>query len=77
MSIGKADLLTAEVTNRIVADLEQGVRPWLKPWKRRNTPPARITRPLRHNGQPDFAGINVVMLWTESMDRGFACPISG
>jgi antirestriction protein ArdC len=72
MSIGKTDLYS-RVTNRIVADLEQGVRPWLKPWNAEHAA-GRITRPLRHNGQP-YRGINVVMLWTEAMDRGFACPI--
>ena len=39
------------ITTKIVAELEQGVRPWLKP---RNAEHAagRITRPLRHNGVP-------------------------
>jgi antirestriction protein ArdC len=72
MSIGKADLYS-RVTNRIVADLELGVRPWLKPWNAEHAA-GRITRPLRHNGQP-YRGINVVMLWAEAMDQGFACPI--
>jgi antirestriction protein ArdC len=49
------------ITNRIVADLEQGVRPWLKPWNPEHAA-GRITRPLRHNGVP-YQGINVLMLW--------------
>ena len=28
----RADVYS-RVTNRIIADLEQGVRPWMKPWK--------------------------------------------
>jgi antirestriction protein ArdC len=30
----------------------------------------RITRPRRHNGQP-YTGINVVLLWSEAVARGF------
>jgi antirestriction protein ArdC len=72
MTIGKADLYT-RITNKIVADLEQGIRPWLKPWNAEHMA-GRITRPLRHNGTP-YRGINVIMLWAEAMTRGFAGPI--
>jgi antirestriction protein ArdC len=61
------------VTDKIVAVLEQGVQPWFKPWSA--SPPAgRITRPLRANGVP-YQGINVVMLWSEAVTRGYAAPI--
>ena len=43
------------ITNRIVADLEQGVRPWCKPWGGDQLG-ARITRPRRANGKP-YSGI--------------------
>jgi len=61
------------ITNRIVADLEQGVRPWLKPWNAEHAA-GRITRPLRHNGKP-YNGINVIMLWGEAVSCGYAAPI--
>ncbi|SEI19465.1 protein of unknown function [Rhizobium tibeticum] len=32
---------------------------------------SRISRPLRHNGQP-YSGMNVLLLWSEQMSRGFA-----
>ncbi len=60
------------VTDRILADLERGVRPWLKPWSAANTE-GRITRPLRHNGLP-YSGINVLLLWGEALSRGFTAP---
>lgn len=60
------------ITDRIVSDLEQGVRPWLKPWSAANTT-GRIVRPLRVNGQP-YNGINVLNLWAEAVTRGFASP---
>jgi antirestriction protein ArdC len=72
MSNEKQDVYT-RVTNKIVADLEQGVRTWMKPWNAGNTA-GRITRPLRHNGVP-YSGINILMLWAEAMDKGFAAPI--
>jgi antirestriction protein ArdC len=34
----------------------------------------RIIRPLRHNGIP-YKGINVVMLWSASVMKGYACPL--
>src|ERR1700736_3988516 len=67
----RADVYT-RVTDRIVAELEQGVRPWLKPWNAEHAA-GRITRPLRSNGQP-YKGINVLMLWGEAMAKGFGCP---
>jgi antirestriction protein ArdC len=40
----------------------------------RNTRAAdRISRPLRHNGQA-YSGINVILLWSEAIARGFASP---
>ena len=59
------------VTERVVADLERGVRPWLKPWTGGST---RITMPRRHNGIP-YRGINVLILWAEAIDRGYSSPL--
>jgi antirestriction protein ArdC len=63
----------SRITGKIITDLEQGVRPWLKPWNAENAA-GRIGRPLRHNGVP-YKGINVVMLWSASVTKGYACPI--
>ena len=71
MSIEKQDVYT-RITNKIIADLEQGVRTWMKPWNAGNTA-GRITRPLRHNGLP-YSGINILMLWAEAEDKGFTTP---
>lgn len=46
---GRTDVYT-RITGQIVAALETGVRPWVKPWKAEYAA-GRITRPLRHNGQ--------------------------
>jgi antirestriction protein ArdC len=61
------------ITDQIVADLEQGVRPWLKPWNADHMD-GRITRPLRHNGIP-YQGVNVLTLWMAACAKDYAAPI--
>jgi antirestriction protein ArdC len=68
----RTDVYT-RVTDRIVAELEAGVRPWLKPWNAEHAA-GRITRPLRFNGER-YNGINILMLWAEAETRGYGCPI--
>ncbi|WP_108461621.1 ArdC family protein [Devosia naphthalenivorans] len=63
----------ARITERIVAQLEQGVCPWVQPWSAGNAA-GRITRPLRHNGEP-YSGMNVLLLWSEAMARGYAASM--
>jgi antirestriction protein ArdC len=60
------------ITGQIIQSLEQGVRPWTKPWNADNAA-GRITRPLRHNGQP-YSGINILMLWGAAVESGFGAP---
>ncbi len=62
----------ARITDRVVADLEKGVRPWMQPWRSSNVI-GPVTRPLRHNGLP-YSGMNVLLLWSEAMARGFSNP---
>ena len=57
------------ITNQILTSLEKGVRPWIKPWNAEHAA-GRITRPLRHNGQP-YSGINVLSLWASAMAQNF------
>lgn len=65
--------LYARVTDAIIADLEQGVRTWTKPWSAEHLA-GRISRPLRHCGQP-YRGINVLLLWAEAVAKGYASPV--
>jgi len=65
--------LYSRVTNAIIADLENGVRPWTRPWSAEHLA-GRISRPLRSTGEP-YSGINVVLLWAESVARGYTAPI--
>ncbi|MFC5423174.1 MAG: antirestriction protein ArdC [Stutzerimonas stutzeri] len=68
----RADIY-ARITDRIVADLEKGVRPWMQPWRSGNGN-GGVTRPLRHNGLP-YSGMNVLLLWSEAAAHGFSLPI--
>ena len=72
MNTEKQDVYS-RITDKIIADLEQGVRTWMKPWSAGNTD-GRITRPLRHNGQP-YSGINILMLWASGIEHGFTAPM--
>lgn len=68
----RADIY-ARITDRILADLEKGVRPWVQPWRATNAI-GRVTRPLRHNGLP-YSGMNVLLLWSEAVARGYTNPM--
>ena len=62
-----------KITDQIVVALEAGVRPWHQPWNAEHSA-RRITRPLRGNGIP-YQGINVLMLWSAAIEKGYAAPI--
>jgi antirestriction protein ArdC len=62
-----------EITNQIVADLEQGVRPWQRPWSASHMD-GRVLLPLRHNGIA-YRGVNVLALWMAALAKGYRAPI--
>ena len=64
----RADVYS-RVTDRIIADLEQDVRPWMKPWHADHTA-GRITRPMRHNGTP-YNSVNILLLWGAALENGY------
>src|SRR5256885_15601639 len=61
--------LYADVSARIIAELERGAAPWVKPWSvtpGQNTPQNAVTnRP--------YSGCNVILLWLAA-NRGGAAP---
>jgi antirestriction protein ArdC len=63
----------SRITSQIVASLEQGVRPWVKPWNAEHAA-GRVTQPLRFNLQP-YSGINILSLWMSAAAQGFGAPI--
>jgi antirestriction protein ArdC len=61
------------ITAHIVAELEGGTRPWLKPWQV-NSAAGPVSRPLRSDGTP-YRGINILLLWSEAVEQGFYSPV--
>src|SRR6476620_9208254 len=61
--------LYSEVSARIVAELERGAAPWIKPWSAtpgQNVPQNAVTnRP--------YSGCNVILLWL-ARNRGWVTP---
>lgn len=55
-----------EVTDRIIAALELGVAPWVKPWRTEAEP-----FPVNAGSKRPYRGINVLLLSMESMTRGY------
>jgi antirestriction protein ArdC len=53
--------LYSRVTHAVVADLENGVRPWTKAWSVEHLA-GKINQPLRSTGEP-YSGINIILLW--------------
>jgi antirestriction protein ArdC len=64
----RADLYM-RVTEKIIADLNQGVRPWIKPWSAGRSS-GDVSLPLRHTGEP-YRGINILILWSEAIQNGY------
>ncbi|QDT53007.1 DNA primase TraC [Caulifigura coniformis] len=60
------------ITNQIVEQLQQGVRPWFQPWQVKHAA-GSVTRPLRHNGER-YQGVNVLSLWMSSELNGYTSP---
>lgn len=58
----------AEVTARIVAELEKGAAPWIKPWKADSTADHNLV------SKKPYRGINRLLLGMASMAKGYASP---
>jgi len=52
------------VTNQIIAELEKGNRPWIKPWD------AALSLPKRSTGEA-YRGANIILLWIAELSFGY------
>jgi antirestriction protein ArdC len=64
----KRDFYT-EVSSRIVAELERGAAPWIKPWSA--TPGQNV--PQNAVSNRPYSGCNVILLWL-ARNRGWSTP---
>lgn len=56
------------VTDRIIAELEQGRVPWVQPWGRSNT---ALGLPRNAATERCYSGINILILWGAVTERGY------
>lgn len=57
----------AEVTNRIIEELEKGAAPWIKPWRSLGG----SNQPHNAASKRPYSGINVLLLWIAQLDKGY------
>jgi len=62
--------IAAEITAKILVELEAGVMPWRKPWDGART---GVVLPRRVTGET-YRGVNVVLLWSAAIERGYLSP---
>ncbi|CDX12633.1 conserved hypothetical protein [Mesorhizobium plurifarium] len=60
--------LYSEITDRIIADLERGSVPWVKPWGRAK---AALGLPKNAATGRCYSGINILILWGAVIERGY------
>ena len=60
--------LYQEVTDRIVADLERGRVPWVRPWGKN---PATVGLPCNAASGRSYSGINILILWEAVLAEGW------
>lgn len=58
------------VTATIVAELERGVAPWVKPWATGGS----ASLPYNATTQRRYSGVNVLLLWGETVTQGYRSP---
>ncbi|MGE5516214.1 MAG: ArdC family protein [Bacteroidota bacterium] len=63
--------LYQEITDRIIAELEAGIVPWVQPWGRSEVG-AGLGLPRNAATSRCYSGINVLILWGALFQRGFA-----
>lgn len=60
--------LYSEITNRIIADLERGCVPWVKPW---GAAKAGVGLPRNGATGRGYSGINILILWGAVIERAY------
>jgi antirestriction protein ArdC len=67
------DNLYRDITDKIIAELEQGIVPWVQPWSsgKQRSP---LGLPVNGLTRRSYSGINILLLWAALEERGFASP---
>jgi len=67
------DNLYREITDKIIAELEQGLVPWVQPWTG-GSQLCPFGLPTNGLTRRSYSGINILLLWAALEERGFASP---
>ena len=71
-AIGR-DNIYREITDKIIAELERGIVPWVQPWtSTKQLCPLGL--PVNGLTRRSYSGINILLLWSGLEERGFASP---
>ena len=65
------DNIYREITDKIIAELERGIVPWVQPWTRSNQL-CPLGLPLNGLTRRSYSGINILLLWSALERHGFA-----
>jgi len=63
--------LYTEITDKIIAELEAGRVPWVRPWGT-DAAKAPLAMPRNASTHRRYSGVNVLILWGAVIDRGFS-----
>ena len=63
--------LYSQVTDKIIAELEQGIVPWMQPWGN-GEGSVGLGLPRNARTSKTYSGINILLLWSAIMQGGYA-----
>jgi antirestriction protein ArdC len=67
------DNIYREITDKIIAELERGIVPWVQPWssEKQLCPLGLPTNGLTRRS---YSNINILLLWSALEEKSFASP---
>ena len=65
------DTIYREITDKIVHDFENGIVPWVRPWKS-GFGQSLLALPQNALTKRNYSGINILLLWVALDEKGFA-----
>jgi antirestriction protein ArdC len=67
------DNIYREITDKIIAELERGIVPWVQPWTS-SKQLCPLGLPVNGLTRRSYSGINILLLWSALEIKGFASP---
>ena len=71
-AIGRENIYR-EITDKIIAELERGIVPWVQPWTASHQL-CPLGLPINGQTRRNYSGINILLLWSALEEKGFALP---